>query len=599
MFRRGVRLLAEAIREHPKPFAVAVSGATVFAGTSVGLTFVLGRVTDQLIVPAFKTHATGKGIEGAAIAIIAVTLLKAIGVICRRYYCGMTSFRMQATWRYRITDTYLAAPLSFHTTRPTGELMAHADNDALSACEAINPMPFSLSAIVIAIAALVMLAFIDPILALVAVVVFPVLAVANQLYTNRIEAPSARVQARFGDVAAVAHESFDGALVVKTLGLADHETERLATAADRLRSERLHVGYLRAAFEPGLGALPNLGVIALLALGSWRISHGALNTGQLVEAMALFGVLTLPMRVLGYMLEELPRAVVSVDRLHEVLATEAAPMPAAAEAQAVPPGPVAVQVDHVSFAYEPGVEVLDEVSFAIEPGEVLAVTGATAAGKSTLCLLLGNLMPANRGSIELNGVPLPLADPASVGETVASVFQDTFLFADTVEQNLVMGTSADAETVAWAAQVARADRFVAALPDGLQTVIGERGVTLSGGQRQRLALARALVRRPRLLLLDDATSAVDPRVEQQILDGLRHELDVTTVIVAHRVSTIALADRVLFLDEGRVAAMGSHADLLATVPAYAALVRAYEDRDEEADADDDDLAPASGAGGGE
>jgi len=304
--------------------------------------------------------------------------------------------------------------------------------------------------------------------------------------------------------------------------------------------------------------------------------------------MALFGVLTLPMRVLGYLLEELPRAVVSVDRLDEVLASPAAPSPAAADAHRLPDGPLAVEVDHLSFAYEADVPVLRDLTFSVAPGEVLAVTGATASGKSTLCLLLAHLMPADVGQVTLSGVDVATVEPDALRAAVATVFQDTFLFADTVAENLTVGTSADPETVAWAARVARADRFIAALPEGDQTVLGERGVSLSGGQRQRLALARALVRRPRLLLLDDATAAVDPRVEQQILHGLRTELDMTTVVIAHRVSTIALADRVLFIDDGRLVAEGTHEHLLATHPAYAALVRAYEQLDEEADDDPDE-----------
>ncbi len=245
----------------------------------------------------------------------------------------------------------------------------------------------------------------------------------------------------------------------------------------------------------------------------------------------------------------------------------------------------------MSFGYDAAVEVLHDIDLTVQrAGEVLAVTGATAAGKSTLCLLLGNLMPPTSGVVSVSGVDVADIEPDGFRDAVATVFQDTFLFADTVHENLVVGAdpAPDPDAVAWATRLARADRFIAALPDGIDTVIGERGVSLSGGQRQRLALARALVRRPRLLLLDDATSAVDPRVEQQILDGLQTELHVTTVIVAHRVSTIMLADRVVFLDDGRIAAVGPHDELLATVPAYAALVQAYEDLDDEPEVDDDE-----------
>ncbi len=575
VLRRGVRLVAAAVRTHPVPFSVAVAGATVFALMSVGSTVVLGRVTDHLVIPAFEERATGAAIVGSVVAILVVAFLRAIGVVARRFYCGMTSYRMQVTWRHRVADTYLAAPLAFHQSRPTGELMAHADIDVEAATDTINPVPFSLSAVVIALVALVRLFFVDPVLTSVGLTLFPLLALANRLYTVRVEGPAARVQARFGDVAAVAHESFDGALIVKSLGLGPHEAQRMSTAADRLRTERLRVGFLRASFEPTFDLLPNLGVIMLVALGSWRVSTGDVSTGDLVEAMALFGVLSLPMRVMGYLLQELPRAVVSVDRLEEVLRTEPAPVPDPGTTVALPPGPLGVEARDVRFGYG-GSPVLDGLSLTVAPCEVVAVTGATGSGKSTLCHLLARLADPDAGQITLGGVNLRALGPDDLRAAVAMVFQESFLFADTVTSNLTLGATVDPAEVARATRLARADRFVAALPKGPDTVLGERGVSLSGGQRQRLALARALLRQPRLLLLDDATAAVDPRIEQQILAGLREELAMTTVLVAHRVSTIALADRVLYLEGGRVAASGTHVELLATVPAYEALVRAYE-----------------------
>jgi ATP-binding cassette subfamily B protein len=219
--------------------------------------------------------------------------------------------------------------------------------------------------------------------------------------------------------------------------------------------------------------------------------------------------------------------------------------------------------------------VLADVSARVAPGEVVALVGSTGAGKSTLCELLAHLVEPSDGTIRIGGVPLDQVDPDDLHQAVALVFQESFLFADSVRENLAMGAEVDDDELWAALEVARASTFVDRLPRGLDEVVGERGVTLSGGQRQRLALARALLRRPRLLLLDDATSAVDPTVERAILDRLRDGIAATTIVVAHRVSTIALADRVLLLDEGRIVAEGTHRELLA-VPAYAALVRAYE-----------------------
>jgi ABC-type multidrug transport system fused ATPase/permease subunit len=220
--------------------------------------------------------------------------------------------------------------------------------------------------------------------------------------------------------------------------------------------------------------------------------------------------------------------------------------------------------------------VLDGVDLSVAAGEVVALVGATGSGKSTLCQLLAHLYQPTAGTVRLGGVDLAGAAPGSLRAAVALAFQEAFVFADTVRENLTLGRPVADDDIRWALDRARATRFVDHLPLRLDQPLGERGVTLSGGQRQRLALARALLRRPGLLMLDDATSAVDPTVERQILDGLRQSLQATTLIVAHRVSTIALADRVLFLDGGRIAASGTHTQLLASVPAYASLARAYE-----------------------
>jgi ABC-type multidrug transport system fused ATPase/permease subunit len=573
--RRGARLLWSSVRAHPRPFAVSIVGSVLFGAMAVAGSWVLGRVTDEVIVPGFREEGvSGTTVAAGAAAIVGVAALRSLGVVARRYF-GMKAVRgMQRTWFRRVTDTYLRVPLSYFGSHPTGRLMAHADADAERAIMVLQPLPLSIGVVVLIGLSVVSLALIDPLLMLVGLALFPSLALLNHLYSRRVEVPAARTQARLGEVSSVAHESFDGVLVVKTLGLEGREVARLEHAADSLRSARLGVGRLRATFEPALDALPNLGTIALLAVGSWRISTGTITTGGLVQAMALFGILTFPMRVVGFLLEELPRAVVAADRLEGVLATPSRPRPDAGAEFDLPGGPLAVEVEGLRFGYG-GAPVLDGIDLALAPGEVVALVGATGSGKSSLCHLLARLHEPDAGRIRLGGFDLRDARPETVRAHVALAFQEAFLLASSVRENLTLGEPVADDDLHWALERARADRFVARLPDGLDQQLGERGVTLSGGQRQRLALARALLRRPGLLMLDDATSAVDPTIEQQILDGLRSSLQATTLIVAHRVSTIALADRVLFLDQGRIAAAGAHDELLATVPAYAALARAY------------------------
>ena len=309
-------------------------------------------------------------------------------------------------------------------------------------------------------------------------------------------------------------------------------------------------------------------------MGVWQISLDRITPGDLVQAMALFGILAFPIRVVGFFFQELPRSLVSIQRVDEVLGQPVVDRPE--DGDHLPPGPLAVELREVDFAYEPGAPVLRGLSLAVTPGEVVAIVGATGCGKSTLTQLLVGLVDPDRGAVEIGGVPVGRIDRTERTRAVALAFQEAFLFADSVRDNITLGLDLTDDQVVHAATVAQAHHFVERLPHGYDSVLGERGVTLSGGQRQRVALARALVRSPRLLILDDATSAVDPTVEAAILAGLRQALDTTTLVVAHRVSTIMLADRVLFVSEGTVAAEGSHADLLATVPAYESIVRAYE-----------------------
>jgi ABC-type multidrug transport system fused ATPase/permease subunit len=403
-----------------------------------------------------------------------------------------------------------------------------------------------------------------------------VLVAVNLAYQRRVHGPNFDAQDQIGMVSAIAHESFDGALVVKTLGVEDLEADRFGFASEELRDAKVRSASVQATFNALLDAVPSIGTLAVLVVGAWRVESGAITPGTLVALVNLLTLLVWPLRLFGYVLYELSWALAGFERLDAVL-QEPAPSRAAAELTLPDRADLDVRVDHLTFGYERGTATLADVTFAIRPGTTVALVGPTGSGKTTLLLLLARLLDPAGGEIRLGGVDLSRLDPDELTAAVGVVFQEPFLFGTTALDNIVLDSSARAEDAHAAARIARADDFVRNLPDGYDTVIGERGATLSGGQRQRLALARALVRRPRLLLLDDATSAVDPSTEFAILNGLRQHLaTTTTLMVATRPSTIALADEVLFLDQGHLAGRGSHQHLLATVPGYARLVRAYE-----------------------
>lgn len=581
----GFRVLWVAIRREPWIFTLSTLGSVLFGALTVADAWVLGWSTDHVVLPAFEDGEVGADMLLAVLGLfLGVAILRAVGIVARRLGAGVMQYRMQAHTRRAVTRQYLSLPMAWHQRHPTGQLLSNANSDVEAAWGPIAPLPMAVGTVAMMAIAVVQMLLADLVLAVVGLTIFPVVIAVNVAYQRLAQGWMTRAQQLRAEVSEIAHESFDGAMVVKTLGREGEETERFAARARELRDVNIKAGRIRAAFDPTLAALPNLGVLVVLAVGVSRVLSGATDAGDVVTVAYLLTIVSFPIRSIGWLLGEFPRSVVGYRRVRSVLdATGEMPYgDRTVPAGGTGPRGASLAVEGLAYSYEPGQRLLDGVDFSVAPGRTVAVVGATASGKSTLTMLLSRLVDPDGGRILLDGTDLRDLARGELADAVATVPQTPFLFDDTVRGNVTLGADVSDEEVWAALRAAQADGFVAALPHGLDARLGERGTSLSGGQRQRISLARALVRRPRLLVLDDATSAVDPEVEARILAALRDETGAgpTLVVVAYRKATIALADEVVHLQDGRVADRGTHAELLRRSPAYANLVNAYEQEHE-------------------
>ena len=574
----GLSLVRRYARGHRASFVLAVLGAALYAGAIIAASRVIGWITDTAIIPVLERgEPIGSKLGGLVAAILGVAVWKASAIVLRRTSAGYLQFRTQRDVRVDVVEHLLRLELGWFGRQSVGDLLAVADNDVRQATGVLAPFPYATGVSLLIVGTVVLMFVVDPWLGVAALVGLGAV-VALEVHAAVTVYPAWEgIQSQMGEVSNIAHESFDGALTVKALGREDTEEERLRLASDELRDRVVHVNTMWESYRVVIvSAMPAIS-LAMLAVGAMRVDAGAITAGDVVSVLYLLGLLAFPVQLIAFVLFDMAASIPAQRRVDAVLDVDQIVEYGDQTAVAMS-GPAPVEGERVTFGYGSGLPVLDDVALDIPAGRTVAVVGPTGSGKSTLTLLLARLWDPGSGRIRIDGRDLRSFARHELPREVAYVSQASFLFDDTVTGNITLGGDYRPEAVEDAARVARAHDFIMQLPDGYDTRIGERGASLSGGQRQRIALARALVRRPRLLIMDDATSAVDPSVEVQILRRLRSsDLPSTVVIVAYRPSSIRLADEVVYVDGGRVVAQGLHADLMQAQPGYARLVRAYEE----------------------
>lgn len=550
----------------------------MFASAIILSAYVVGRITDRLIIPVLdQGESIGGRLLPAIAAVLGVSLWKAIGIVMRRFGASWLQQNTQADIRLRLIRHQLDLKLGWISRRSTGDLLAVTDSDASQAIWILGPLPYGTGVTLLLVGTVILIFSLDPwlgLLTLASVVAIVALEIKGSWSTFT---QFVRIQSLRSEVSDVAHESFDGALTVKSLGREDFETERFAERATTLSNELVSVGRRFTFYRVIADSIPQVAMVFLLVFGAFRIRAGVLSPGDLVSVAYLFSLSAVPVRLVGYVIWEMASSLAGWERVEEVLKADDRVDYGDLRATLARDG---AEIDSmaIAFSYGGDVPVLKDVHLEADPGSTMAIVGATGSGKTTLMVLLARLWDPVTGHISLDGRDLRSFARSELSGEIAYVPQHAFLFDDTVAGNITLGQDLPRAEVEDAARVAGAHDFIAKLPLGYDTRIGERGTTLSGGQQQRIALARALVRHPRLLLLDDATSAVDPSIEAGILRRLTTaEMPSTVVLVAYRRASILMADQVVFIEHGRVVAQGTHEELLSSTPGYARLLRAYEE----------------------
>jgi len=561
------------------------------AGIALGVLVGLGWTAGKVSVGVLVQRAVDRGIEADDMVALRMWALVIAGVAVvvgtltgiRRYLAFREARWIETDLRERLFAHFQRLHFAFHDRAQTGQLMSRANTDLQQIQAFVVMIPLTISNGVTVLAVTVILFLTDPWLTLLAVGSLPFLNVLATRFSRRLHPAVMGIQQELAELAAVVEETVAGVRVVKGFGAESVQAARLRKEADDVYGRSLEAAAVRATFLPALELLPNIGLIATLGYGGHQVLDGDLTLGELVGFNVFVVMLIWPLRMLGMIIAQAQRAAAAAERVHEILETAPVIVDSAGGRPLPPVGPTGgrgeVRFDAVRFAYAPELPiVLDGFDLRVAAGQSVALVGATASGKTTVGRLIPRFYDAVSGSVRVDGVDVREVRVRDLRKAVGIVFEDTFLFSDSIAANIAFADpDASPSAIARAARLAGAQEFIEALPEGYDTTIGERGFSLSGGQRQRIAIARAILADPRVLILDDATSSVDPTKEHEIRDALAEVMrGRTTIVIAHRPATIALADRVVLLSGGRVVADGTHSSLLASSAEYREVLAAAD-----------------------
>jgi ATP-binding cassette, subfamily B, bacterial len=580
-----MRRLASYCWRYPRIVLLALGGTLVVTAVTAGIPLIQRQIVDDLVGPGHQA------VWPLAVALAVAAIINFAGLYLRRYRAGQLSLDVQHDLRTEMFRSLSRLDGARQDELHTGQVVSRSISDLSMVQALLSMVPMLLGSAVLFVASLVIMAVLSPTLTLIALAVGPALWFISVASRRRLFPASWDAQQQAAAVAGVVDGAVTGVRVVKGFGQEDQETSRLEQASELLYASRVRAVRLMARYNPALQAVPALGQVGVLALGGWLAIQGSITLGTFVAFSSYLIQLVGPVRALAALVTTGQQARASVIRVFEVIDAEPV-IKDRPGAVPLPPGPAGVQLDDVSFSYQPGQPVLRGLSLDVAAGETVALVGTAGSGKSTIVQLLPRFYDVTGGALRVGGQDVRDLATESLRGAIGLVSEDSFLFSDTVSANISYGRpdASQAEIVA-AARAAEADEFITGLPQGYGTVIGEQGLTLSGGQRQRVALARALLTDPRILVLDDATSAVDPRVEAEIHAQLREVMaGRTTLLIAHRRSTLQLAGRIAVLDAGRLVDTGTHEELDARCPLYRELIAGPDDDAEAVDYVEQDVA---------